>query len=288
MNLYHNSKYNNVPSIVNELSDAGYYTKLVPFTSSSLFKCGNVYKHMKVDEAEFYPEVEKEHIKGQYVSDEYVTDKVIETMNKKEKGRPLFYMTMTMESHMPYKADKYEKYDIEITESNLSKDLNNQLRAYAQGVYDADEQLGRLYDYIKEYDEPTLIIFYGDHLPIVFNDKSFKYFNTDNQKTNLYRKYNTQSLILSNFDITNLKEENKNELKYLSPDLLSAYVLNHMDIDVSNYYKWLYSTRNTIAAYNRYISINQNGDIYFTNSLSGDMKELYDLRKKVQYRYFIK
>ena len=115
-----------------------------------------------------------------------------------------------------------------------------------------------------------------------------KFFNTDDEKLNYYRRYNTQSLVLANFDISNLKEENENELNYLGPDILSSYLLNHMDINISNYFKWIYSTRNIIGAFNRYVSVDQNGKIYYTRNLSKKMQELYDIREAIQYKYFIK
>ena len=287
MNLYNTPNYSNTPSILNDLSDNGYYVKLVPFSSNLLFDCGKVYKLMKIDEVEFIPKVDKKYKKGTYVSEEYVADKIIDNIKNKPKDKPLFYMTMTMETHMPYSAKKYKKYDIDIVNSKFSKSLNGKIKSYAQGVYDADKQLGRLYEYIKTLDEPTIIVFYGDHLPHIMDDKFIKYFNTENKLQNLYRKYNTQSLILANFDIDKLKEENK-ELKYLGPDLLGAYLLNHMDINVSDYFKWVYSTRNIIGASNRYVSIDQNGQLFYTDELKGEKEELYELRKRVQYRYLIK
>ena len=104
---------------------------------------------------------------------------------------------------------------------------------------------------------------------------------------NYYRRYNTQSLILANFDISSLKEENKNELNYLGPDLLSSYILNHMDIEISPYYKWLYSTRNITGAFNRFISVDQKGNISYTRNLNKKMQDLYDLRKMIQYKFFV-
>ena len=61
-----------------------------------------------------------------------------------------------------------------------------------------------------------------------------------------------------------------------------------MDIDLSDYYKWLYSTKDNIGASNRYISINQDGEIFYTNKLEGKMKEINDLRESIQYKLFIK
>ena len=59
-----------------------------------------------------------------------------------------------------------------------------------------------------------------------------------------------------------------------------------MDIEVSDYYRWLYSTRNTIGASNRYITIDQDDYIHYTNSLSEKQDKLNKLRHNIQYRYF--
>ena len=288
MELYNNDKYNEAPSIINELSNNGYYIKLVPFSSKELFRCGEVYKYMKIDAVEYLPKVSKEHTKGLYPSDEYAVDKIIDALENKDEDKPLFYMTMTMEAHMPFVNDKFDSYNVNVVESSLNKEMTDQARVYAEGIYDADKQLGRIYDYIMNFDEPTIIVFYGDHLPFLDAIDNMDYFNTDDEKLNYYRRYNTESLILANFDISSLKEENENELKYLGPDLLSAYILNHMDIDISNYYKWLYQTRNTTAAFNRYVSIDQEGNIYYTRNLNQEMQDLYELRRAIQYKYFIK
>lgn len=288
MELYDDAKYSKAPSIINELSNNGYYIKLVPFSSKELFRCGEVYKYMKIDAVEYLPKVAKEHMKGLYPSDEYAIDKIIDALENKDEDSPLFYMTMTMEAHMPFVNDKFDSYTVNVVESSLNQEMTDQARVYAEGIYDADKQLGRIYDYVMNFDEPTIIVFYGDHLPFLDAIDNLEFFNTDDEKLNYYRRYNTESLILANFDISSLKEENENKLKYLGPDLLSAYILNHMDIEISNYYKWLYSTRNTTAAFNRYISVDQEGNLYYTRNLNKKMQELYDLRRAVQYKYFIK
>jgi len=290
MSLYTDNKENS-PSIISELNKNDYYTKLVLYTSPNLFNCRNFYKSAQPDSVEYNRKIEDKYIKGKYVSEEHIVDSIINELDNKDKDEKLFYFTATMQAHMPYKLSKYDEYDIDIVDSNLDEELNNSIKSYAQGIYDADKQLGRLYDYIQTLDEDTIIIFYGDHLPYIKADgkdvlTELEFFNTDDDKLNLYRKYNTQALVLANYNMDTLKEENK-EIKYLSPDLLSTYVLNHMDIELSNYFKWLYTTKDIIGASNKFISINQNGELYYTNQLKGDMKKLNDFRYNVQYKYFI-
>ena len=288
MQLYTNSKYKNNPSIIQELKNNGYKTKITTCVSPRLFNCGRFYNYLNIDEKEYITNVNESEKKGQYISDKSITDKIINEFNNKEKDEKLFYMTLTMQAHMPYPISKYDNYDIDIVESNLSDKLNETLKSYAQGIYDADKELGRLYEYVKQIEEPTIIVFYGDHLPYLSNGKEdamkeFKFFNTEDKDLNNFRKYNTQSLILANFEI-----EQDNNIKYLGPDLLSAYILNNMDIEISDYYKWLYNTKDTIGASNYLVSVNQNGELYNTNQLEGKFKEMYELRKNMQYKLFIK
>ena len=110
-----------------------------------------------------------------------------------------------------------------------------------------------------------------------------KYLNPTNELEKLYRKYNTEALILANYDI------NYNDIpSNLSNDLLLTNIINKMDIDVSNYYKWLYSTTKILPAYNKYLGLDINKNKYELNKLEGKMKEIYKLREMMQYKFFIK
>ena len=98
----------------------------------------------------------------------------------------------------------------------------------------------------------------------------------------IYRKYNTQALILSNYDI------NYQEIpELLSPDLLLTYLINKMDIGISNYYKWLYSTMYELPAFNRFIAIDKNNKICDINNLGENLQKNYQLRENMQYKFFI-
>ena len=287
MQLYRNDTYYNRPSIINELNDNGYFTKIVSGGSKQLFSCERVYKYLKPDEVEYLAEIQSEAIKGKYVSDEYITSKIINEFNSKPKNQKMFYLAMTMQSHMPYTIDKYNKYDIKLIESNLSSEMNDILTSYAQGIYDADKELKRLYDYIQTIDEETIIVFLGDHLPYLKTNKGedilskLDYFNTNDTLLNNYRKYNTQALILSNYDL------GEKGSKYLGDDLLITYIINNMDINISNYYKWLYTTKDVIAGANHYVTMDSDGNLYDTNKLSNKIKDMYLLREKIQYKLFI-
>ena len=75
---------------------------------------------------------------------------------------------------------------------------------------------------------------------------------------------------------------------YLGVDLLLSSVVSQMDIEVNPYYKWLYSTKDKLPSYNRYVMVDKNGNLYNKNELPFEVKNIYQLREKMMYKILIK
>ena len=198
-------------------------------------------------------------------------------------------MNCTIESHMPFNREKYDEYDFEIEASSLNAAQTEVIQSFAQSCYNADKELGRLYEYIQTFEEPTIIIFYGDHLPYLSDPDTsddlldeLQYFNTEDALVNAYRRYNTQALILANFEMG----ENEN-MSYLSPDMLLPAIANKMGLNLSNYYKWLYDTKDSLPSSNYLVSQDTKGELYWTEDLTQKQQEFYQLREKMQYYVLI-
>ena len=73
-------------------------------------------------------------------------------------------------------------------------------------------------------------------------------------------------LILANYDI-DIELPN-----VMGTDMLLTSIINNMDIDISNYYKWLYSILDKYVGGNRYISIDGDGNVYLTNEIDGEIR----------------
>ncbi|MBQ0072115.1 MAG: sulfatase-like hydrolase/transferase [Spirochaetales bacterium] len=292
--LYTNDNYYNTPAITHELKNNGYETKIVLCTGPRLFNCGKFYGYAGFDSTEFNFEeaalglsIPEEFKKGGNISEEHIVDEIIREFDAKEPGKKEFYMVLTMQTHSPYKLGKYENYDVEVVSSPASESMNDSLQAYAQGIFDTDAQLLRLYEYIQSLEEPTMIVFFGDHLPQITDQygnsmvSTLPYFNTDDEKVNLYREYNTSALLLANFPIE------ESEIHYLSPDMLSTYVLNNMDLELSPYYRYLYTLLPTMGGMNKYVVQDSEGGLHYPTELEGKLKDAYLERESMQYRYFI-
>lgn len=268
-------------SLVNVLKKNGYSTKI--FAGADSYDIDNTLKKIGFDD---YIVVNNEEIKGDYPSDNYMGELLINELDK--KGINKFIVVETMQNHMPYYEEKYDSYDMKVKKTNLKKEDASIIKTYAQGLYDTNLLLKKIYDYIHNSDENTIVLFFGDHLPPLRNSSvediylKLDYFNTLDKLVNTFRKYNMEAVVFSNYEI------NIDFPEYLGFDLLLNYIINNMDLEVSKYYKWLYSSSDVLPTYNRYVSINSDGNLSYFSKLSGDSKKMLELRKLMFYKNFIK
>lgn len=188
-------------------------------------------------------------------------------------------MALTEQTHMPYNNKKYSTYDINIIKSKLDDKDNEAVLCYAQSVYNLDNQINRLYQYIQTLEEPTILVVFADHLPCIKNEKNIdileknNYFNTEKTINNYLNKYTTQCFVTSNYDIE------KENIKLLGCDLFGSYILNNLNINVSNYFRYLNNLIDTNPATNRYIT-KINNEIKFNENNEND------IRKMINYYMF--
>ena len=86
----------------------------------------------------------------------------------KNDGPPRFVFAISMEAHGPYDKSYIEntaERDAIPVPAGIDDKDKLQLRNYIYHMRHADAELGRLADLLKQRERPTLLLFYGDHLP---------------------------------------------------------------------------------------------------------------------------
>jgi len=78
---------------------------------------------------------------------------------------PIFMFAITMQNHQPFPPMPDEDIHIRVTSDMLSESVFNTVTTFTHGLADADIMLGMLVDYIDNRDRPTVMLFFGDHLP---------------------------------------------------------------------------------------------------------------------------
>ena len=273
---------NKSPNIIRLLNKEGYITKYITPWASESYNSSIVYDLLGTKEVNYDLKGKK---KGFYLADEEINKSIIKELNE-DKDTPKLLVYATAENHMPCSKDKFKKYDIKVTKSKLNKENTDLIKCYAQGIYDADDALGKLYNSIKEIDKDTIVIFYGDHLPFITNDKGenaylvSKYYNTKDERLNDLRKYTTKAVIFSNY-IDNLDKS----INYINLNYLSSYVFANLDIKGNEYFKYVNSMRNIVPVFSKSYIVDNN-KIIDIKDMDKDKKKSLDDFRNIQYYSF--
>jgi hypothetical protein len=102
---------------------------------------------------------------GKYMADSAMTDEIMSQL--KDSGAPQLLFAISLEAHGPYDVapkDIAARDAIPVPSSVDAKD-KVELQTYIYHMRHADQELGRLAALLAKRSRPTLLLFYGDHLP---------------------------------------------------------------------------------------------------------------------------
>ena len=136
--------------------EQGYDTAYIHPFSGSFYGRDEVYSTYGFDKMIFQDDltVPQEYFR-RYMDDKVVFDQITQLLE--ENDAPSYLYATTMQNHQPYKADGEQGGDQE-------------LDYYLEGLDHTDKQLGAFIDSLKELDEPTVVVFIGDHMPFFSSD----------------------------------------------------------------------------------------------------------------------
>lgn len=216
----------NTESIVRVLKEQGYYTTSIHANEGKFYNRDKAYKYLGFDNSVFIDDMEdlEEHYED-CVQDIDTAEEVVKQYENMTSDKK-FIFAITMESHMPYAADKYENKEITVETDLVEGEELINLEAYVQGLYNFDKSINYLINYFENKEEEVILVFYGDHKP------AFKTIFADKYEQSIGR-YETPYVIWSNY-----------EAEFESPELisiagLSMEILNKANINLPWYYDYI-------------------------------------------------
>ncbi|RDS80145.1 LTA synthase family protein [Dyella monticola] len=102
---------------------------------------------------------------GKYMADSAMTDEIMAQL--KDAGPPQFLFAISLEAHGPYDVEPKDPAarNAEPVPTNVDANDKVHVQTYLYHMQHADAELGRLAALLAKRSRPTLLLFYGDHLP---------------------------------------------------------------------------------------------------------------------------
>jgi phosphoglycerol transferase MdoB-like AlkP superfamily enzyme len=158
---------NHIPGLVSELKKHGYRAIAVHGNDGSFWNRQNAYKAIGFDRFITKREFPRDAAhNGRWISDAVMTDIIIDQLGR--ATGPTFVLGLSMESHGPYTDDKTTDQaarDAVRIPPGLTPRQSLELRNYLYHAHRADAQFARLLDALESRKRPTVLLFFGDHLP---------------------------------------------------------------------------------------------------------------------------
>ena len=157
---YQQFVHEKMPSVASTLKALGYRTvALHPYRASGWDR-SEVYPYFGFDVFYSQSDFTNPLIYRKYISDQSDIEKVIEIYEQNPE-QPLFMFNVTMQNHSSY-SDVFDNFTPQIEVEGTDSVALNQ---YLSLLYESDKALGQLVQYFDRLDDPTIIVFFGDHQP---------------------------------------------------------------------------------------------------------------------------
>ncbi len=218
------------------------------------------------------------YMRSLFVTDESDYEEVIRLFEEKGDEK-LFLFNVTIQNHGSYQLDT-----VDIPKWVTVKGMQNEyseMNEYLSVMYTSDQALEKLIGYFSQVEEPTLILFFGDHQPAVevaFVEELLGKPVEALSQEELQKRYQVPFFIWANYDIA------EQEQVQLSANYLSTLLLETAGLELPIYHQYLAQLQKDIPIITGQGYVDCSGQ-HYEFSEKTDFTPLLEEYKIVQYNY---
>lgn len=263
---------NNVKqSMVAYMNRLGYTTYGIHSWEKSGYSREKVYKFLGFDYSLFKENMNSlQFMRNGYSSDQSTYEVYYDVMNNKPDGDKNFSFIVTMQNHLPY--NEVDPNGIQFL------DDNNDVISYLQSEYLADKALKNLIEYLSDYKEDVILLFFGDHQPNL--NQGDLYSLTGNYAESSASQV-VPFFIWANYDI------DKKDNVETSANYLESLLLDAAKMPKDSYTKYIENLREELPVITNHYCIGNDGAMYEINDNSSPyFEKLQEYWRVIYYNMF--
>lgn len=211
-----------------DLKSLGYSTHAIHNHRAVFYNRNSVFANMGMDtftSIEYMNDVEK--TPKNWAKDNVLVGCITDALESTE-SRDMIY-TISVQGHGKYPTEQVIE-DPEITVTSApSESLKWRYEYYVNQVYEMDQFIGDLTERLSEYDEPVVLVMYGDHIPAIDITES------DLEDGDLY---GTEYVIWSNFGLDGNDED-------MYTYQLASHLMEMLDMQVGTVFTYQQNHKNS-------------------------------------------
>ena len=270
-------------SLPRQLNDLGYLTVGMHPNLPTNWNRDRAYEDLGFEEMLFMDEFEGAEEYHTHVSDAATYDKTLELLEETEE--PAFVFDVTMQNHSGYDTGSIPNADLPgYMIEGLSEDDNFQVNEFVACIAESDHAFQELIERLREFDEPTVVVMYGDHHPWLSTTLNDLIFLDEDDLTHAERIHQTSYIVWANYDVAGTEPAGK-RTDDTSADMLATQLLDTIGAPLSDFQKAQLGARIQVRALNAYGFLGDDGAWHSLDD-PGDYEETLSLLELVEFLNF--
>ena len=221
-----------MPSLAHLLKAQGYETIAIHTAEGRNYNRDRIYPDLGFDtfyDITAFQGAEMFRPNYEYVSDRACYDRIKALYTEKDEDERLFIFNVTIQNHSPY-GEGYTQPGVSVTQRVEDEEMLNE---YLRCVQESDQAFSELVAYFSAQEEPTIILFFGDHHPrVTFSGEPGEMAEKSQTKLAL-SNYVVPYVIWANYDIV------PTDIPEISANYLSSVLLSCTNVSMSPYEAYL-------------------------------------------------
>ena len=244
-----------VPSLPRYLKEYGYATTGIHTYFKYYWRRALAYPTLGIDEFIGLDDLENPKYYGTYVDDEVMNDLIMEQL--KEEDKPQFIYGITMQNHSSFEDNRYGQNTLQLT-NEYSDTANKMINTYGTGITHSDAMLKELLDELANFDEPTLVVFFGDHLPYLNQTYVETNFVMDDSKKTLEEELKLKETPLVAWNNYGKEIE---PVGSISTFYLAPKILEWAELAKPKYYQFTEAFSEKLPGYTNIVKMDEKGNL---------------------------
>jgi phosphoglycerol transferase MdoB-like AlkP superfamily enzyme len=267
------------PSIISQVEQLGYDTVFMHPYKAYSWNRPSVYSALGVNQMYYEEDMPNLELLRGYGTDSSQNEYLISYLAA-EHDSPLFIYDVTVQNHGGY-TGTISGIDDKIT-INGNEGRYTETENYLTLAHESDRALKELIEYLEGYDEPTVVLFYGDHQPSIetafvemAEGKSLSDFTLEDRQ----KMYKVPFFLWANFDIE------EKEIAAMSINYLSTFLCQELKLPMTGFQKYLADLYDEFPVINSVGIIDGNENYLTIGTLDTVQRERFDLYTALIYNY---
>ena len=266
-----------MPSLAAVAGSQGYETTAFHPYKSSGWNRVLAYDYLDFDRQMYEEDVVDPYYIRHYVSDRSDYEMIFRTTREQEGDT--FFFNVTMQNHSGY-AQGWNNLERTIDLPDRLARTDSSARQYFALARESDDALRELIGYYSQQDEPTMIVFFGDHQPPLTNSFYEELYGkklSERTTEEVLRQYAVPFFIWTNYDI-----QEKQDV-VISPNYLGVLTAQMAGLPMTGFMNFLSQLYEALPAVTPVGFVTGDGQYLARSELNEEQRRLLDIYETLNY-----